>query len=194
MPSKKSTRYKKHARAKKSPAWTKLPRLSQEMGVGVMVLLAIVIMGGTMMFAGGDSPKPADSPRVDRPALSSPAEPAAAAAGESTVASAEPTATVGVGAAAPVTITGCLERADETFRLKNASGANLPKARSWKSAFLKKNSASIEIVDATRRLNLSNHIGQRVSVTGTLIDREMRARSVQRVGETCSAGVTRVKV
>ena len=85
-----------------------------------------------------------------------------------------------------VTITGCLERGNDTFRLRDTTGADAPKARSWKSGFLKKGAASIEIVDAANRLKLSNHIGQRVSVTGMLLDREMQARSLQLVGASCS--------
>ena len=85
-----------------------------------------------------------------------------------------------------VTITGCLERDNDTFRLRDTSGADAPKARSWKSGFLKKGAASIEIVDAANRLNLSNHIGQRISVTGMLLDREMQARSLQLVGASCN--------
>ena len=85
-----------------------------------------------------------------------------------------------------VTITGCLERDNDTFRLKDTTGADAPKARSWKSGFLKKGAASIEIVDAANRLKLSNHIGQRVSVTGMLLDREMQARSLQLVGASCN--------
>jgi hypothetical protein len=84
-----------------------------------------------------------------------------------------------------VTITGCLERSDEAFRLMDTAGARLPKARNWKSGFLKKSTASVEVVAAANRVNLSNHVGERVSVTGTLVDREMRARSLQRVAASC---------
>jgi hypothetical protein len=92
-----------------------------------------------------------------------------------------------------VTITGCLERTDETFRLRDAAGVQVPKARrSWKSGFLKKSSASVDVVPAANRLNLSNHVGERVSVTGTLVDREMRVRSVQRVAASC-AGTAKVR-
>ncbi len=88
--------------------------------------------------------------------------------------------------AAPVTITGCLEQNDETFRLKDAAGADVPKSRSWKSGFLKKGSASIQVVDAAHRVKLTDHVGERVSVTGRLVDREMQVRSLQRVGASCS--------
>jgi len=93
---------------------------------------------------------------------------------------------------APVTITGCLERDDETFRLKNTSGADAPRSRSWKSAFLKKGSAPVEVVDASKRLKLTNHIGQRVSVTGTLSDGEMRVRSMRRIAASCKMASSRV--
>lgn len=84
-----------------------------------------------------------------------------------------------------VTLTGCLQHDDGTFRLKDTSGTDAPKSRSWKSGFLKKRGASIEIVDSAKRLGLPSHVGQRVTVTGILLDREMRVRAVQRVG-VCS--------
>jgi hypothetical protein len=99
---------------------------------------------------------------------------------------AEPAASASAPKPNAVTITGCLERDDQTFRLKDTEGADAPKSRSWKTGFLKKGSASIEIVDAPNRLKLTDHVGQRVSVTGTLVDREMRARSLQRIAPSCA--------
>lgn len=84
-----------------------------------------------------------------------------------------------------ITLTGCLQHDDGTFRLKDTAGAEAPKSRSWKSGFLKKRAASVEIVDSANRLGLPTHVGQRVTVTGILLDREMRARAVQRLG-VCS--------
>ncbi len=94
---------------------------------------------------------------------------------------------------ARVTITGCLERSDESFRLTDTSGTTAPTSRSWKSAFLKKRPATIEVVDTVKRLNLKNHVGERVSVTGMLVDREMRVGSLQRVASSCS-GSPKMKV
>jgi hypothetical protein len=94
---------------------------------------------------------------------------------------------------ASVTMTGCLERSDQTFQLKDASGANVPKARTWKTGFLKKSSSSVAVVDPSGGLNLSNHVGQRVTVTGTLVDREMQLRSLQRVAASCS-GASKVRI
>lgn len=60
--------------------------------------------------------------------------------------------------ATPVTLTGCVVQADDTFRLKDTAGASAPKARIWKTGFLKKGSASIEVVDAADDLTLANHV------------------------------------
>jgi hypothetical protein len=84
-----------------------------------------------------------------------------------------------------VTITGCLEQDDDTFRLKDTEGANAPKARSWKSGFLKKGAAKVEIIDASNRLGLKRHVGKRVSVTGQLHEKEMLANSVRRLSASC---------
>ena len=72
-----------------------------------------------------------------------------------------------------MTITGCLEeRKDQTFRLKNTVGDDAPKSRGWKSGFLKKGSASIDLVDAADRVKLQNHVGEQITVTGMLAPRK----------------------
>jgi len=86
---------------------------------------------------------------------------------------------------APVTITGCLELHEETFWLKDTSGADAPKSRSWRSGFLKKRPASIELVDAADTLRLPNYVGQRVAATGMRMHRELRVRSLQRIAASC---------
>jgi hypothetical protein len=86
---------------------------------------------------------------------------------------------------ATVTVTGCLEGDGQRFQLKDTTSADIPKARSWKSGFLKKGSPPIDVVDPASGLNLSSHVGQRVSVSGTLVDREMQVRSVRRVAASC---------
>ena len=85
-----------------------------------------------------------------------------------------------------VTIAGCLAQDGDTFRLKDTTGADAPRTRSWKSGFLKKSAAAVEVVDASRRLKLTNHVGERISVTGTLVDGEMQVRSMRRVSSSCS--------
>jgi len=86
-----------------------------------------------------------------------------------------------------VTVTGCLEQSDEGYRLKDTSGVAAPKARSWKSGFLKKGSASVDVVDASHSLALNSQVGHRVAVTGPMTDREMQAESVRRVASSCKA-------
>ena len=76
------------------------------------------------------------------------------------------------------TLAGCLERAEETFRLRDASGADAPKSRSWKSGFLFKRSSPVTVVASTGALKLRNYVGQRVNATGVLTNGEFRATSL----------------
>ena len=87
---------------------------------------------------------------------------------------------------ASVTITGCLEHEDETFWLSDASGSEAPTSRSWRSGFLKKRPSRIEVVDAGHALRLTSYVGQRIAATGTLVNREMRPRSLHPVSASCS--------
>ena len=84
-----------------------------------------------------------------------------------------------------VTLTGCLVRSDKDFRLNDTTGTNAPKSRSWKSGFLAKRSASISIVPASSEMPLSKHVGERVTVSGTLIERQMQVRTLRRVSSSC---------
>ena len=84
------------------------------------------------------------------------------------------------------TIEGCLVQSGDAYRLKGTSGVDAPKARSWKSGFLKKGPAMVDVVDTSESLGLPNRVGTRVSVTGMLVDREMQARAVHRVSSSCN--------
>jgi hypothetical protein len=88
--------------------------------------------------------------------------------------------------AASVTITGCLQHDEQTFWLKDASGAGAPKTRSWRSGFLTKRAPHLEVVDAANALKLSNYVGQRVAATGTLMNRELQVRSLRPVAASCN--------
>jgi hypothetical protein len=83
-----------------------------------------------------------------------------------------------------VTLTGCLELDKQTFRLKDASGPGAPQSRSWRSGF-RKRASTIDLVDPADTLSLRTHVGERVSATGTLDDRELRARSLRVVSYSC---------
>jgi hypothetical protein len=84
------------------------------------------------------------------------------------------------------TVTGCLElRDDGMFQLKDTDGSHAPKSRSWKSGFIKKGAANVDVFDAGNRLKLGTHVGYRVSISGALTDRELRARSLRATSETC---------
>jgi hypothetical protein len=42
------------------------------------------------------------------------------------------------------------------------------------------------VVDEANALRLRNYLGQRVAATGTLTNRELQARSLERVGPSCN--------
>jgi hypothetical protein len=85
-----------------------------------------------------------------------------------------------------VTITGCLEQDNDAFKLKDTEGEEAPTSRSWKSGFLKKRPATVTVLDASHRWKLEKHVGERISVTGSLVDREMQVRTLSRVTPSCS--------
>lgn len=194
-------RMRKTVRSKKSARVKQPARFIGAIGTGAIVMVVICVIGAAMLIAARQPSQTPDITRVD--AKSEPAAPVqprrtAAAKGPSAEAVAastlaEDATAVNVASTAKavqkpaaVTMTGCLQRDDQTFRLKDTSGEDAPKSRSWKSGFLKKSPASIEVVDASHSLKLPNHIGQRVSVTGVIVDREMQVRSLQRVAASCN--------
>jgi hypothetical protein len=81
-------------------------------------------------------------------------------------------------------IEGCLEQTGVTFRLKDTSGADAPKKRSWKSGFLKKGSRPVDVVDWNNRLK--DHVGERVTVSGMFVDGEMHVRTLRRIAASCN--------
>lgn len=103
----------------------------------------------------------------------------------------EPVAAVAKTAAAPepttqepVTITGCLAQNNDGFWLKDASGAELSKSRSWRTGFFKKSAPRVDVVAGGGLL--SSYVGHRVAATGVLTDHELRARSVRSIARSCS--------
>jgi hypothetical protein len=180
-------RFKKSTSAKK---FTRFARSMRTMSTRTMFIAVGCVLGAAILLGAatsdvlpGKAPARTASAAPPPAAASVPVATPAADAIVAPVAAAESTANAPV--QKPVTITGCLERDAENFRLKDTTGENAPKARSWKSGFLKKGSASVEVVDAANKVKLPSHVGQRVSVTGTLVDREMLVRSLQRVSASC---------
>ena len=182
--------FRSNVKAFRSARWIKSPVTP--------VAVAFVALVGVLLFAFSAStpPQPTSSERSAR--AGSPAPPAperprstasAATEQKSRVDDVErepfdgvttgPTPTV-------VTLTGCLVRSDKDFRLNDTTGANAPKSRSWKSGFLAKRPSSIAIVPASSDLPLSKHVGERVTVSGTLIERQMQVRTLRRVSSSCA--------
>lgn len=119
---------------------------------------------------GGEEPAP-------KHADTEPATTAPATAGSS----------VGMAAVAPVTITGCLEISvnEDQFRLTDTEGGTVPKARSWRTGFLKKRSAPVDLAGPSDGLSLNKQVGKRVAATGVLTNRTLKVDSVRVVSPDC---------
>jgi hypothetical protein len=164
---------------------------------GMSVAVAFVALVGILTLAYSASTPPGEESSAhlaERPVAPHAATPVAAAPKESPAAPVtrepvetdpEPDGVTTGPMPTVVTLTGCLARSDNEFRLKDTTGLNAPKSRSWKSGFLTKRSASISIVPASGELPLSKHVGERITVSGTLIDREMKVRTLRRVSSSC---------
>jgi len=155
-------------------------------GLGVILAVTGAIAASRLTSAPGPAAAAAPTLAPDRVAENRKAQaelgPAVSYAG----AGAGSSTTAGAAKSPSVTLTGCLEQHGDDFRLKDAAGADAPKTRSWKSGFFKKSTPTLDVVDASHRLKLADHVGQRVSVSGVLVDREVHARTLKNVSSTCS--------
>ncbi len=164
--------------------------------------LGMVVIGAAVLFAACQPAEEAvttEEPLKVEPAkpaqTKATVKPAAVKATTSKAASGDAVLAMAPGAQRPAaakeseeivtTMSGCLERDGDAFQLTDTSGDHAPKARSWKSGFVKKGSASVDVLDGANRLNLASHVGHRISVSGTLAGREMRARSMRATTESC---------
>ena len=130
---------------------------------------------------------PAPATFTHEPALAEPVSKVVATSLRSTEVEPEPAAspsstTEHAEAAVPATIAGCLERNADTFWLKDTSGADAPKSRSWKSGFLRKKSSTVELTDKGATNRLAAYVGRRIETSGVLVDREMRIKTLRVLG------------
>ena len=178
-------------KAFRSNRWTGKSGISVAVAFGALMAVLVFAYSASPPAAQTERPAaPAEEPRpaapregAGPPALARKQPPAAPSA---PVEESESVAGITTGPMPPVvTLTGCLARSDKQFRLHDATGVNAPKSRSWKSGFLSKRPASVSIVPASGELPLSKHVGERVTVSGTLIDRELRVRTLRRVSSSC---------
>ncbi|HEX7793216.1 MAG TPA: hypothetical protein VF456_02640 [Vicinamibacterales bacterium] len=111
----------------------------------------------------------------------------APAATANTVADASSGATSNATAPDPVTISGCLEMSIDRahFRLADTEGANAPKARSWRTGFLKKEATPVDLLELGDPATARKYVGQRVTATGVVENREMRVQSMRPSGNGC---------
>jgi hypothetical protein len=188
---------KKTTRAKTPPYGKKPIGLTSAIGPKATTALVIsVIAGGLMVAAQQRETKRTNAPPTEfvetaaMTAVTRAAPPKKVLAASATPAVTATPASVPAAPgtkAARVTVVGCLEGEGVAFRLTDTTGADAPKARNWKSGFLKKGAAPVKLVGSSNALNLASNVGRRVSVTGTLANREMDAHAMHRVAGSCKA-------
>ena len=199
MPAKKSTRSKAPAASKKAPVAAaesskKSTSSKRQFGSGTMLVAAMCLTGAVIVIAAhGRTPARAVSSEIQPDASTVAGQPKptattmkvdeSVAAPSTTDADASKTSAANT---APVTIFGCLERSNDGYRLTDTDGADAPRARSWKTGFLKKGAASVEVVDPANHARLSSQVGHRVGVTGTLSERQLQVRSLRRISSSCT--------
>jgi hypothetical protein len=179
------------------PASEPQPRMKFTRKAAVVVgLLAIAVIAGAAMFSGRDSGQRMEAAAVAAPvqpetasAPPAPAKPVRAVPGKKAPprvrpADAPPAPKTAAELPDAATLDGCLEQSGQTFRLKNTSGDDAPKSRSWKSGFLKKTARPVDVVDWNNRLK--DHVGERISVSGMFVDGEMHVRTLRRVSLSCN--------
>jgi hypothetical protein len=141
-------------------------------------VIATVSATVLVAFAAQQTPpgdRGARRPRLSRAQLNAAEERAVWTEPKAASSSSEPT----------MTLTGCIEKHGDGFRLTDASGDDAPRARSWKSGFFRKGTVPLDLVDGAQTMP-ARHVGERVRVTGRLDDRELTLRSLRRIADSCS--------
>ena len=153
-----------------------------------IALIVVCIVGTAILITARSSepPQTAEAFLAAKPASAVAKRQTSSATTAAKPAAGQSTGTAPEQDAEPATIVGCLVQDHEAFRLKNTAGEDAPKSRSWKSGFLKKSTKTIDVLDERHRLNLASHVGEQVSVTGMLDDREMQGTSLKRLSESCN--------
>jgi hypothetical protein len=101
---------------------------------------------------------------------------------------AAPSSSAATATRSEVTITGCLEISTDgdEFRLADTEGADAPKSRSWRTGFLRKRTAPVNLAGARDPVTLKKNVGKRVTATGFLADRELQVSSLRVLGASCN--------
>ena len=196
------------ARAAESPRWpwTATPGALGLAGLGILAAATLFAAGQTsdrseaanvttvseprfVNVASSPTPAKRPTPPEERTTVREKTATSKPAIATTTVASASAPVAVSTPDAAPVgsvTITGCLAKGKSGFWLKDVSGADLSKKRSWRSGFFKKSTPRVDVVAASSAVQLAAYVGQRVAATGLLEDQELRARSVRSLASACN--------
>jgi len=188
MPSKRSTRsiVKRFALKRLAMKLT----VTRRAAIGIIAVCiagtAILIVARSSEPTSAASVTPAAVVTVSAPVPETPAPATKSQPVSAIVAKAPPVQAAGtVTGVQLATIEGCLVQENEEYRLKNTSGDDAPKGRSWKSGFLHRGSKTVDVVDANHRLNLAGHVGERVTISGALDGHRLQGSSMRQIAPSC---------
>jgi hypothetical protein len=112
---------------------------------------------------------------------------AAAQTAKSTAKPTAPAATPSAKTTVPSSsLTGCLQTDGDHYKLTNLPEGQAPKSRNWKTGYVTKSTKDVEVTGASN-LKLKDHIGHKVTITGTRDgDTHVKATGVKMVAKSCS--------
>lgn len=86
----------------------------------------------------------------------------------------------------PVSYVGCLRSADrgQQFVLTNVAGRDVPRGRSWKTAFITTRTVNFEVI-GVRGVKLREYVGHTVRITGQRDGHRVHAEAVKSVANSC---------
>ena len=85
-----------------------------------------------------------------------------------------------------ITLTGCLHADGAKYKLTDLKGAEAPKGRSWKTAWITKSTKNVGVVSTSSGPKLKDHVGHQVTLTGVKNGDNLQARSIKHVATSCS--------
>jgi hypothetical protein len=180
---KQAPRAKKAKRAKNAKKKSTI-QFTRTVAMGIAGIAGIVFVAAAAMTS-ARTPQPSPSGRTSA-ARSDAQLPVEYSADATPIEAPRAAAEAAGNQSSPVTIVGCVQHDEAGFRLVDTAGDSAPRARSWKSGFLKRRSAPVDLVGSPSKVRLPSYVGQRVSVTGTLDNRELQIQSLRRVAPSCT--------
>ena len=157
--------------------------------IAVAVAQPAALANGQTTSTKAKAPATTSAPATTKaPATTSaPAKPSTPAKTSAPAKASTPAKTTAPAQRASASLTGCLHADGDKLMLSDLEGKQVPKGRSWKTAYIVKTDKDVEVDGTSSTVNLTAQIGHRVTITGTRDgERHFKAQSVKQVSQSCS--------